>query len=66
MHLRVYSGKTGVIKQLRECDRIDGQPVPMIGLPAVRLIFDVDAAMAVVRIVWFPDLPFPNNTRDIG
>lgn len=35
------------------------------GHPALRLIFDVDPSLIVVKEAWFPQLRSPNNTRDI-
>lgn len=65
MDLRRYGGKPQAVIQLRECDKIDGQPNPIIGLPGVRLIFRIEGTDARILHVWYPDLPPPNNTRDI-
>jgi len=64
MDLRAYVGRPSAIKQLVEYSKIDGQPMPLLGLPTVRLIFQVFEAVAIIQHAWFPDLAPPNNTRD--
>lgn len=58
-------GKPRAIKQLKDCDKIDGEKLPLIGLPSVRLIYHIEEYDAVIDHVWFCELPAPNNTRDI-